>query len=213
MRKKEEVLHITVHFQWRGINKTYRVKPCLWPNSDYILGCLSDPNFSHPGSRIQGQKDSRIPDPDPHKLQRIKNFKPQKLVSKLSEIWSGMFITDPDLESGSWFFTHPESRSRIQGSKKHRIPDPQHCLLVNHTQYRYIFNIVHCYTMPDVNKIPVTGRPLSFYWANNLSTPKQRRFSFLLYLECDKMAPDLLQTSQKVQWNSLQLQIHKVVEL
>jgi hypothetical protein len=36
------------------------------------LRCLSripDPNFFHPESRIQGQKDSRILDPDPY--QRI----------------------------------------------------------------------------------------------------------------------------------------------
>ncbi len=31
-----------------------------------------------------------------------------------------------DPESGSWFFTHPGSR--IQESKRHRIPDPQHCV-------------------------------------------------------------------------------------
>jgi hypothetical protein len=37
-----------------------------------------------------------------------------------------MFIQDPDPGSGSWLFTQPEHR--IQGSKKHRIsdPDPQH---------------------------------------------------------------------------------------
>ena len=29
---------------------------------------------------------------------------------------------------GSWFFTH--HWSRIQGSKRHRIPDPQHCISV-----------------------------------------------------------------------------------
>jgi hypothetical protein len=34
----------------------------------------------------------------------------------------------PDPASGSWFFTYPGSR--IQGSKRHRIPDPQHCLLL-----------------------------------------------------------------------------------
>ncbi len=45
-------------------------------------GCLSQiPNFS-------------IPDPEPH--QRILVFLIQKIVTKLSEIWSG-----------SWFFTHP----------------------------------------------------------------------------------------------------------
>ena len=37
------------------------------------------------------------------------------------EIWSGLFISDPDPD----FFTHPGSR--IQGSKRHRIPDSQHC--------------------------------------------------------------------------------------
>jgi hypothetical protein len=66
-----------------------------------------------------------IPDPgsrvpkilDPHK--RIQVFLTQKSVSKLSEKWSRMFILDPDPD----FFP-----SRIQGSKKHWIPDPQHCI-------------------------------------------------------------------------------------
>jgi hypothetical protein len=41
--------------------------------------------------RIQGKKDSRF---------RIKELSiyPKKLVSKLSEIWSGMFIPDPDFD-------------------------------------------------------------------------------------------------------------------
>ena len=43
----------------------------------------------------------------------------QKSVTKLSEIWSEMFrfIADPD-------FSRPASR----GPKKHRIPDPRHCV-------------------------------------------------------------------------------------
>jgi hypothetical protein len=44
----------------------------------------------------------------------------QKIVSKLSEKWSGLFI--PDSDPG--FFTHSGSR----GPKRHRIPDPQHCI-------------------------------------------------------------------------------------
>ncbi len=71
-------------------------------------GCLSrtpDPNFYHPGSRIR--------------IKEFKYFKPKKMVSKLWEIWSGLFVPD---RSGSWLFTHPGSR--IQGSKRHRIPDP-----------------------------------------------------------------------------------------
>ncbi len=63
---------------------------------------IPDPNFFHPGSEVQGQKDSRIPDSDPHLHQRIY----PKIVSKLSEIWSRMFIPDPDFvfftHSGSW---------------------------------------------------------------------------------------------------------------
>ncbi len=74
------------------------------------LGCLSripDPNFFHPGSRVQGEKDSRIPDPYSH--QRI-SILTQKVVSKLSEIWSGMFIPDPDLD----FLPIPNPESRDQ---------------------------------------------------------------------------------------------------
>ncbi len=71
---------------------------------------IPDPNFFHPGSRIH-----------------IKVFQPQKIVSKLSEIWSGLFIPNPDPGSGSWFFFHPGSQ--IQGSKRHRILDPQHWLI------------------------------------------------------------------------------------
>ncbi len=57
---------------------------------------IPDPNFFHPGSRI-----------------RIKEFKfsTQKIVHKLTEIWSGLFIPDPDPD----FYP-----SRIQGSKRHR---------------------------------------------------------------------------------------------
>jgi hypothetical protein len=42
-----------------------------------------------------------------------------------------MFIPDPDLD----FFIHPGSR--IQGSKRHRIPDPQHCIEAVLTQLHF----------------------------------------------------------------------------
>jgi hypothetical protein len=60
---------------------------------------IPDPNFFHPGSASK-------------KL----NIFTQQIVSKLSEIRSELFIPDPD------FFTNPGSQ--IQGSKRHRIPDP-----------------------------------------------------------------------------------------
>ncbi len=69
---------------------------------------LPDPNFFHPRSQI-----------------RIKDFK--YFNPKNCKIWSGLFIPDPDFyPSRIRIFSHPGSR--IQGSKRHRIPnpDPQH---------------------------------------------------------------------------------------
>jgi hypothetical protein len=82
-------------------------------NSVADPGCsirIPDPNFFHPGSRIR-----IFSIPDPHK--ELKYFN-QNIVSKLSEILSGLFIPDTDPD----FFTL--LGSRIQGSKRHLIPDP-----------------------------------------------------------------------------------------
>ncbi len=43
--------------------------------------------------------------PDPGSESVSKSILTQKIVSKLSKIWSAMFIPDPDHGSGSWFFT------------------------------------------------------------------------------------------------------------
>jgi hypothetical protein len=74
--------------------------------------------FANPGCLFwipdPGSKRFRIPDQDP---QRIFAYLIPKIISKLSEKWSGMFIPDP-------VFSH--TGSRIQGSKRHQIPDPQY---------------------------------------------------------------------------------------
>jgi hypothetical protein len=59
-------------------------------------------------------------------FQRIIETFTQKIVTKLSKIW----VWDRDPGSEIWKKTY--SGSRIEGSKKYRIPDPdpQHCLLV-----------------------------------------------------------------------------------
>jgi hypothetical protein len=57
-------------------------------------------------------------------FQRIIELFTQKIVSKLSKIW----VWDPGSEIRDPEKTY--SGSRIQGSKRHRIPDPQHCLPV-----------------------------------------------------------------------------------
>jgi hypothetical protein len=69
---------------------------------------IPDPNFFHPGSQ----------DPDPHPHQRIFSILAQKIVSKLSEIWSKIPI---HLVSGSWFFTHPGSRCQKSTGSRIRI--------------------------------------------------------------------------------------------
>jgi hypothetical protein len=72
---------------------------------------IPDPesDFFHPGSRVK-----KIPDP-----RNESEFLALNIFPKLSEKFSGMFIPD----TGSGFVP-----SLIQGSKKHRIPnpDPQH---------------------------------------------------------------------------------------
>jgi hypothetical protein len=90
---------------------------------------LPDPGFEFfsipdPGSkrsRIQGQKDpgsrvKKIADP----ASRV--FLTKKTVSRFSEKWSGMFISNPD------FFSFPDPDLGSSGKK---ASDPQHCLLVN----------------------------------------------------------------------------------
>jgi hypothetical protein len=68
--------------------------------------------------------DFPILDPGPESALKIST---QNIVSKLSEICSGMFMPDP----ASDFF---HSGSGNQRSKRHRIPDPdpKHSLLVEH---------------------------------------------------------------------------------
>ncbi len=89
--------------------------------------CGLDPNFSHPGSEFLP---SRIRDTGRIRIKEFKYFN-QKMVSKLSEIWSRLFIPYPDpdflpiLDPGF----KGQKRPCTQGSKRHRIPDPdpQHC--------------------------------------------------------------------------------------
>ncbi len=83
------------------------------------FGMFSIPDI---GSRVK-----KIPDPgfnSPTKNLNI--FNPKNCFQDL-----GNMIRDVHPGSGSWFITNPVSR--IQGSKRHRIPDPdqQHCILRN----------------------------------------------------------------------------------
>ncbi len=80
---------------------------------------IPDPGTEFFPSRIPDHKDSRITKiPGSRVASASKNLSilPQKIVSRLSEIWSGMFIPDPDTGYGSWLFTHPRSRIRIRST-------------------------------------------------------------------------------------------------
>ncbi len=111
-------------------------------------GCLSwilDPGSEFFPSQIPdpGTKffPSWIPDPgseffpsrilDPGCASKNLSILTKKIVSQLSEIWSGFSIPDPDPGSGSWLFTYPGSwswipdpKSRDQQGTGSLIPDP-----------------------------------------------------------------------------------------
>jgi hypothetical protein len=76
---------------------------------------IPDPNFSIPDPRSRVKK---IPDPGFGYASKNLIFLAQKIVSKLSEKLSGMFIPDPDLV----FFS---SRIPDTGSKGKKAQDPR----------------------------------------------------------------------------------------
>jgi hypothetical protein len=90
----------------------------------------------------------------------------QKIVSKLSEIWSGMIIPDPDLD----FLPIPDP-----GSKRHRIPDPnlQHypngaeypiLLIKNMVKFKPLYGTKHILMGPNTpgTKKVEKGEPRSY---------------------------------------------------
>ena len=105
-----------------------------------------------------------------------------KIVIKLSKIW----VWDLGSEKREQEKTY--SGSRIQGLKRNRIPDPQHCLPHNHlygdTKNAWIFGLpsiyctyslverskVEAWTLPRVRRCSSTGAPHS--WT---STPPTRK--------------------------------------
>ncbi len=96
---------------------------------------VADPNFFHPGSRIQifsipdpGSSVKKIPGPRIRTASKNSSILTQKIVSKLSEIRIRILI-----------FTHPGSK--IQGSKMQRLldPDPQHCKKVYRKKAHQLF--------------------------------------------------------------------------
>ncbi len=75
----------------------------------------------YPGSEFFPSRILICSIPDPGSASKILSILTQKMVSSRSKIWSGFFISDPDPD----FIPIPDPGSR--GSKRHRIPDPQHC--------------------------------------------------------------------------------------
>ncbi len=75
---------------------------------------IPDPNFSHPGPRAK-----KIP---------ASASKILSILTKNLFLSSRKYDTKYSFGSRILIFSHPGSR--IQGSKKHRIPVPQHCLIM-----------------------------------------------------------------------------------
>jgi hypothetical protein len=87
--------------------------------------CFSRIGIFHLGFRIQSKKKHRIPNIELTKKLKYLFFNP-KIVTKLSEIWSRMFIPDP----GSGFFSIPDPEVE-------KSPDPQHCSIGTRHIYAY----------------------------------------------------------------------------
>jgi hypothetical protein len=83
---------------------------------------IPDPNVFHPGSGSASKNLSILT---------------QKIPSKLSKIWYGMFIRNPDPGSGSWFCSHPGSRIPVPD------PDPQLCITVDYNIRVHIMSGLH----------------------------------------------------------------------
>jgi hypothetical protein len=81
------------------------------PGSDFFPSQIPDPNCFRPGSRIP--------------IKEFKYFNPKEwfLSSRKYDPGCSSRIPDPDPD----FLPIPDPGSLIQGSKRHRIPDPQHC--------------------------------------------------------------------------------------
>jgi hypothetical protein len=77
----------------------------------FIPGIL-DPNFFHPGFHIC--------------IIEFNYFNPKKWFLSSRKYDSGCLSHDPD--PGSLFFTRPGPR--VQESKRHQIPDPQHWISI-----------------------------------------------------------------------------------
>ncbi len=109
---------------------TEKQRPWAWP-SPWYGSCPAERQSSirKQNTRIQGQKDSGSRIRIKENKNRIFN---SKIISKLSELWSGMLIPDPG--SGSWFF-YP---SRIPDPGVKKAPDPgsgsAHCMQPTLTQ-------------------------------------------------------------------------------
>ncbi len=128
-------LHLqTAHFQNRAANENIvsliRNKFRRWQYRDAYCLVIARRQCWGSGMFITGSNFS-IPVPDPgSRVKKIHSkeflvFLTQTVVSKLSEIWSGLLIPDPG--SGSWFLFIPDPGSRGQKGTGSQIPDPQHC--------------------------------------------------------------------------------------
>ncbi len=100
-----------------------RIRMFPIPDPGYWIQIFSilDPRFEFFPSQVL----------DPGCISKNLSILTKKMVSQLSEIWSRFSIPDPDLGSESWLFTYP--RSRIQGSKRQRIPDPGSRIRIRNT--------------------------------------------------------------------------------
>jgi hypothetical protein len=130
-----------------GEEGSQQVPKELWFLCDMMtsLGLGQEQLFLSPGSRHSANLFTPPPPPPPPPSDADPGFASKNLsilTKKNCFSQFGNMNRVVHLGSGSWFF-YP---SRIQGSKKHRIPDPepQHC----HHQLNIVLRTQNCWACP-----------------------------------------------------------------
>ncbi len=113
---------------WRPRCGLPRLVHVVWSKNVVWSNSVADP-----GSELFPPRIQFFSIPGPGSASKNLSILTQKIVFKLSEIWSGLFIPDPDCSSRIRIPDPDFYLYRILGSKRHWIPDPdpQHCFPVN----------------------------------------------------------------------------------
>ncbi len=110
------------------------VDPDRYSDSIFISQCCGSGFFP---SLIPDPGSKRFPDPGSTSASKNLNILTQNIVSKLSEIWSGMFIPDPGVKGTGFLIRHNLNRQIMQYRYYFNCFDKSACL-IEHVLPRHV---------------------------------------------------------------------------